>query len=176
MRKKPNPFLWTMCVCTLLVTVGALHVISATRTIEFDTRQVTQPDVALTPDGKVLIFSMLGHLFRLPVTGGSAEQLTFGPYYDTDPAVSPDGNRVAFVSDRDGSEGNIFILDLGSKQVSPLTREARAGRPAWSPDGKAIVYKRFEPHNPGSTRTVVCRIPLAGGGGHLARHQGRLAL
>ena len=163
MKKKPNPFLWAMCVCIFLATVGALRVISATRTIEFDTRQVTQPDVALAPDGKILIFTMLGHLFRLPVDGGSAEQLTFGPYYDTDPAISPDGTCVAFVSDRDGSEANIFILDIGTKQVSPLTKEARAGRPAWSLDGKAIVYKRFEPHNPGSTRAVVCRIPLTGG-------------
>jgi Tol biopolymer transport system component len=135
----------------------------ATRTIEFDTKQVTQPDVALTPDGKTLIFTMLGHLFSLPVDGGSAEQLTFGPYYDSDPAISPDGSRVAFVSDRDGSEDNIFVLDLGSKQVSPLTKEVRAGRPAWSPDGQAVVYKRFEPHYPSSTRAVVCRLPLAGG-------------
>src|SRR4030043_2010344 len=79
MRKNPNPLLWAMCVCILLATVGALRGMPATRTIEFDTRQVTQPDVALTPDGKSLIFTMLGHLFRLPVDGGSAEQLTFGP-------------------------------------------------------------------------------------------------
>ena len=37
---------------------------------------------------------MLGHLFRLPVEGGDAEQLTFGPYYDRDPAISPDGTRM----------------------------------------------------------------------------------
>ena len=163
MRQKPNPLFRMMCANLLLMTAVARFNLAVMRTIEFDTRQVTQPDVALMPDGKTLIFTMLGHLFRLPVEGGSAEQLTFGPCYDTDPAISPDGGRVAFVSDRDGSEGNIFILDLGSKQVSLLTKEARAGRPAWSPDGKTIVYKRFEPHNPGSTRAVVCRIPLAGG-------------
>jgi imidazolonepropionase-like amidohydrolase/Tol biopolymer transport system component len=153
----------TMCICILFANVGTLHGMAGTRTMEFDTKQVTQPDVALTPDGKTLIFTMLGHLFRLPVAGGCAEQLTFGPYYDSDPAVSPEGDRIAFVSDRDGSEGNIFILDLGSKQVSQLTKEARAGRPAWSPDGQAIVYKRFEPQNLGSTRAVVCRISSAGG-------------
>jgi Tol biopolymer transport system component/imidazolonepropionase-like amidohydrolase len=151
--------LWSL----FLMMMGARFNRAAVRMIEFDTRQVTQPDVAVTPDGKTLIFTMLGHLFRLPVEGGNAEQLTFGPFYDTDPAISPDGTRVAFVSDRDRSEGNIFVLDLGTKQVTPLTKESRAGRPAWSPDGRAIVYKRFEPHNPGSTRAVVCRIPLTGG-------------
>ena len=52
------------------------------RTIQFETTQVTAPDVAVTPDGEWLIFTMLGKLFRLPVKGGEAEQLTFGPYYD----------------------------------------------------------------------------------------------
>ena len=61
------------------------------RTIEFETTEVTSPDIAISPDGEWLIFTILGHLFRVPVEGGTAEQLTFGPYYDTKPAVSPDG-------------------------------------------------------------------------------------
>ena len=48
-------------------------------TIEIETTEVTAPDVAITPDGETLIFTMLGHLFRSPVEGGDAEQLTFGP-------------------------------------------------------------------------------------------------
>ncbi len=87
------------------------------RTIEIETTEVTAPDVAITPDGQTLIFTLLGHLFRLPVEGGEAEQLTFGPYYDAGPAVSPDGTRVAFQSDRDGSEGNIFLLDLATGEI-----------------------------------------------------------
>jgi Tol biopolymer transport system component len=157
---KRQAVLW---VCAFLMGAGLLGAMTVTRTIEFDMKQVTQPDVAVTPDGQTLIFTMLGHLFRLPIEGGAAEQLTFGPYYDTDIAISPDGTRVAFVSDRDGSEGNIFVLDIASKQVSPLTHEARAGRPAWSPDGQAIVYLSFEPRNPRSTSAVVRRISLKGG-------------
>jgi Tol biopolymer transport system component len=149
-----------LVVCTFSMVAGALGCMPETRTIEFDTKQVTQPDVAVTPDGQTLIFTMLGHLFRFPVEGGTAEQLTFGPYYDTDIAVSPDGSHVAFVSDRDGSEGNIFVLDIASKQISPLTTEARVSRPAWSPDGQAIIYLSFESRNPRATSAVVCRISL----------------
>lgn len=113
------------------------------RTIEFTTTEVTEADVTVSPDGQWLIFTMLGHLFRLPVTGGSTEQLTFGPYYDTDAVFSPDGTRVALVSDRDGSEGNIFVLELAAGQITQVTHEPWAARPAWTPDGHAIVYLSF---------------------------------
>ena len=115
------------------------------RAIELDTVEVTRPDVALAPDGESLIFTLLGHLFRLPVAGGTAQQLTFGPYYDKEPHFSPDGSRVAFVSDRDGSDGNVFVLDLATGRITQVTRDVRAGwtRLTWTPDGQAIVYLRF---------------------------------
>jgi len=104
----------------LLVCVFAAS-LQAQRTIEFETREVTESDVTISPDAQWLIFTMLGHLFRLPVAGGTSEQLTFGPYYDSEPVVSPDNARIAFVSDRDGSSGNIFVLDLASRRITGLT-------------------------------------------------------
>ena len=137
------------------------------RTIEFTTTEVSGADVTVSPDGQWLIFTMLGHLFRLPVTGGTAEQLTFGPYYDTDPVFSPDGTRVAFVSDRDESEGNIFVLELATGQITQVTREPWAGRPTWTPDGQAIVYLRFVREAPARRRglvpALVRRVALNGG-------------
>jgi Tol biopolymer transport system component/imidazolonepropionase-like amidohydrolase len=139
------------------------------RTIEFETTEVTAADVALSPDGQWLIFTMLGHMFRLPVEGGTAEQLTFGPYYDTDPVFSPDGTRVAFVSDRDGSEGNVFVLELATGQITQLTHESWAGQPTWTPDGQAIVYLRLVreaavevPHFWRRVPALVRRVSLSG--------------
>lgn len=123
-----------------LLCVGA-----SARTLEFETTQVTGADVAVSPDGKQLVFTILGHLFRLPVEGGAAQQLTFGACYDNDPAFSPDGRRVAFVSDRDGSGGNVFVLEMATGKVSQATRETHAGQPTWAPDGKALLYLRFLP-------------------------------
>ena len=74
---------------------------SGWHTVEFETTEVTDPDLTVSPDGETLVFTMLGHLFRLPADGGQAEQLTFGPYWDSEPAFSPDGRSLAFVSDRD---------------------------------------------------------------------------
>jgi imidazolonepropionase-like amidohydrolase/WD40 repeat protein len=145
------------------------------RTIEVETSEVTAPDVALSPDGQRMIFTMLGHLFRLPVEGGEAEQLTFGPYYDTEPVFSPDARHVAFVSDRDGSEGNIFLLELASGGIKQVTHEPStgrlnwnpaAGRPTWTPDGRAIIYLRFLHETAIRTYDVpalVRRIALDGG-------------
>ena len=58
------------CVVLGLLTCGFPHPLAAARTIEFTTTQVTKPDVTLSPDGQWLIFTMLGHVFRLPVAGG----------------------------------------------------------------------------------------------------------
>ncbi|UCC84720.1 MAG: PD40 domain-containing protein [Gemmatimonadota bacterium] len=138
------------------------------RTIEFETTEVTAADVAVSPDGQWLIFTIVGHLFRVPVEGGTAEQLTFGPYYHSDPVFSPDGSRVAFVSDRDGNEGNIFVLEPATGEITQVTHEPWASRPAWTPDGQAIVYLSF----PGGLSVtwrgslvpaLVRRIPLQGG-------------
>lgn len=110
------------------------------RTIDVETREVTSPDLAIAPDGRWLVFTMLGHLFRVPVEGGQAEQLTFGPSFNARPAVSPDGNRIAFRSDRDDSDGNIFLFDLTTGGVTQVTQTGWADAPAWSPDGRSIAY------------------------------------
>jgi imidazolonepropionase-like amidohydrolase/Tol biopolymer transport system component len=136
-------------------------------TVEFETTEITAPDVAVSRDGRWLIVTMLGHLFRLPKEGGQAEQLTFGPYYDTEPAISPDGERVAFVSDRDGSEGNLFLLELATGEISQVTHEYWAGKPVWSPDGETIGYLSYaiEHWNPSmpSVPAVVRRVSRTGG-------------
>ncbi len=103
--KSPRRSLWCAVLLSLVLVCPLTAQNDGWRTIEFETTEVTAPDVAISPDGQWLIFTMLGHLFRLPAEGGEAAQLTFGPYHDTDPAVSPDGTRVAFGSNRDGSDG-----------------------------------------------------------------------
>jgi hypothetical protein len=159
--------LWRHAVLLLLISFA--DEITA-RTLEFQTTQVTAANVAVSPDGRTLVFTMLGHLFRLSAEGGTAEQLTFGPWYDKDPLFSPDGLQVAFTSDRDGVGENLFILQIGERQGGQLTREEHAGRAAWSPDGKTILYLQYHrsapPHADPSVVTdlsVVMRIPAEGG-------------
>ncbi|MGI9647492.1 MAG: amidohydrolase family protein [Acidimicrobiia bacterium] len=141
-----------------------------TRRLEVVTQQVTFPDVAVSSDGDWLVFTGLGHLFRLPTAGGEAEQLTYGPSYDSDPTISPDGRTVAFVSDREaGADGDVFLLDLETMEVRRLTNERWAARPAWSPDGSELAYLSYKPIGmwaqyefvgPAGLRTQVCRYSI----------------
>jgi imidazolonepropionase-like amidohydrolase/Tol biopolymer transport system component len=109
-----------------------------------EVKEVTTPDISVAPDGKTMVFTIIGHLFKLPIEGGKAEQLTFGPNYNRKPSFSPDGNKIAFVSDIDGSEGNIFILNLATKEISQVTHSLYAGYPSWSPDGENILFLEYE--------------------------------
>ena len=75
---------------------------------------------------------------------GSIVGLTSNHFLDTDPAWSPDGQKIAFVSDRDGL-GNpaIYVMDQNGSNVIRLTTpvpRVRARFPRWSPDGTKIVF------------------------------------
>ncbi|MFN8539120.1 MAG: S9 family peptidase [Thermomicrobiales bacterium] len=76
-------------------------------------------------------------------TDGSAapRRLTFGPKRDTAPAWSPDGSRLAFVSDRAG-KAQIHLLDFAAGGEARKLTDAPdgAGDPRWSPDGTQILY------------------------------------
>src|SRR5882672_6326428 len=115
------------------------------RTVEIEATRFTEPGIAVSPDGTWIALTVLGHIFRVPAQGGNAEQLTFGPFFDADPSYSPDGSRIAFVSDRSGPDASLFVLDLESKKVSAATHETMAVRPVWTASGDAIVYLSLEP-------------------------------
>jgi imidazolonepropionase-like amidohydrolase len=118
------------------------------RELSFDVREVTRPDVAAFPDGGVL-FTLLGHLYRVPAEGGEAVQLTRGVFFHKEPAVSPDGATIAVVSDRDAEvRDNVWLLDADGGNARVLTDEVEAGRPAWSPDGTRLAYLAFPSPRP----------------------------
>ena len=73
---------------------------------------------------------------------------------DTDPAVAPDGHRIAFVSERDGNE-EIYVGDARSAEVRRLTHSSRSDRrPSWAPGGRRIVWQSG---GTGSADLVVAR-------------------
>ncbi len=82
------------------------------------------------------------HLFSL-LPSGKFLRLTIGAWSDIHPAISPDGSRVAFASNRSGF-WDLYILDLASGKITPLTQTPQyEAHPSWSPDGVWIVYESY---------------------------------
>lgn len=108
-----------------------------------DTRETTWSNVTVSPDGKTLVFDMLGDIYAVPIEGGEARALTDGIEWNYQPRYSPDGQRIAFVSDRDGGD-NLWIMDADGGHPRAVTDEAEhlVHNPAWSPDGDYLVGKK----------------------------------
>lgn len=124
-----------------------------TRTLSFSTDEGTSLSMDLSPDGEWVVFDLLGHIWRIPAGGGEAQSLTqdSGVALNYHPRYSPDGSRIAFISDRRG-QTNLWVMDAdgSNPRAVHIDADARALTPAWTPDGEYIVIRRE---------------PLGGGGG-----------
>lgn len=111
--------------------------------------------VQISPDGQLLVFTRtwvdklkdvsVSNVWMSDVEGKKVRQLTEGNWRDSSPAFSPDGKRLAFLSDRDGTT-QLYVMWLDTREVAKLTNLERSpGAPVWSPDGTKIAYSTFVP-------------------------------
>jgi Tol biopolymer transport system component len=118
-----------------------------TREINFTTQEGTWLSPDLSPDGRQIVFELLGDLYLIGSNGGSARPIATGMPFDSQPAFSPDGKRIVFLSDRSGSE-NVWTANADGSDPRPVTRltdDAIFTSPSWSADGKTIFVSRFRP-------------------------------
>ena len=129
-------------------------------------------DPAWSPDGRRLAFVRVrygfGDIYLVNVDGSGLRRLVRaisprvrmpgGPTggFSANPAWSPDGRRIAFVSNRDGSD-DIFVVNADGSGLRNLTRSrGNDWSPVWSPDGRVIA---FEGHRarPSELERAVCK-------------------
>ncbi len=94
---------------------------------------------ALSPDGKTIAFGWSGDIWTVPVSGGKATRLTSNPALESGAAFSPDGQQLAFNSDRDGSK-QIYVLSLAGGEPRQITWHTDGfDLREWLPDGKGLL-------------------------------------
>jgi len=117
---------------------------------------------AWSPDGTKIAYQVCtncergGEDYEIVVVDAAGETydpnqvhaVTDHPASDTNPAWSPDGSRIAFVSDRDYVEADtmryrtdLYIVDADGSNLTRLTQTGNATRPTWNPNGKTIAYE-----------------------------------
>lgn len=109
----------------------------------------------ISPQGDSIVFSRswvdkrkdrsVSNLWIVDASGEKVRELTNGSWRDSSPAWSPDGKRIAFLSDRDGSN-QIHVLWPETGELAQLTHlEQSPSSLSWSPDGKQLAFTAFVP-------------------------------
>lgn len=113
------------------------------RKIEFTTDEGTWLSLDVSPDGKTIVFELLGDIYTLPIEGGTAKLIDGGMAFDSQPKYSPDGKWIAFISDREGSE-NVWIMHPDGGGVKQVSKDPNNDftSPSWAPDGSYIFVSK----------------------------------
>jgi TolB protein len=91
-------------------------------------------------NGKLAFTSLDGAIYVTDASGGSPRDITAPSFYDSNPAWSPDGSRLAYAGIRDGNF-EILVMDANGGSERRLTRDPAADwNPTWSPDGLRIAF------------------------------------
>ncbi len=113
--------------------------------VSIDVTRGTWMSLDVSPDGREIVFDLLGDLYVIPIAGGEAKALTQGLPWDMQPRYSPDGRAIAFTSDRGGGD-NIWVMGRDGSNPKAVTKEdfRLLNSPAWSPDSEFIIaHKHF---------------------------------
>ena len=94
---------------------------------------------AISPDGTTIAFAYKGDIYRVSSNGGEARQLTTNAAYDSRPIWSPDGTKIAFMSNREGSN-DIYIMDANGGAPTRLTTNSASEEPVAFADNTHVLF------------------------------------
>jgi len=109
----------------------------------FSTNEGTWMNLDVSPDGKTIVFDLLGDIYSIPITGGKATSLRTGIPFEIQPRFSPDGEKISFTSDAGGGD-NIWIMNADGSNAKQITEEKfrLLNNAAWMPDGEFLIARK----------------------------------
>ena len=133
-------------ISNIAFTVNAKHRVYETvrfpNQVDQDNFQVNVVRNARTsPDGKMLVFNAVGHLWKMILPNGKPTRITKDEHFEFEPKFSPDGNEIVYVTWDDDELGSVRKLNLRTGNSTKLTpKKGNYRNPCFSPDGNQIVY------------------------------------
>ena len=120
---------------------------------ELQVRAIRWPQ--LSPDGRSIVFSAIGHLWTAPVNGEPPGRLTTSDDFEYMPSFSPDGRRLAYVAIPYSARGSralprLMVMDLDSGVSQQLGTDQGDYLPSWAPDGSKLAVIRQSHASDGS--------------------------
>lgn len=124
---------------------------------------------SISPDGHSILFTYNADLYKVNANGGTATLLTLYEGRDFMPVWSPDGEKIAFASDRHGNY-DVFVMDADGKNLQRLTYHSSNDYPyAFSEDGQSVIFSSFRHEGaqsvyfPKSVQPETYEVPVKGG-------------
>ena len=131
-----------------------------------DVTEGTWMSLDVSPDGREIVFDLLGDIYVMPISGGEARAIASGVAWDMQPKFSPDGRSIAFTSDRGGGD-NLWVMDRDGSNARQVSNETfrLLTQPDWSPDGQFIVGRKHFTSSRSLGAGEMWMYHRAGGGG-----------
>ncbi|MFN4763843.1 amidohydrolase family protein [Gillisia sp. Q332] len=111
--------------------------------VPLNTDEGTWMNLDVSPDGKTIVFDLLGDIYAMPVSGGKATALRSGMPYEVQPRFSPDGSKISFTSDAGGGD-NIWAMNPDGSEAQQITKEdfRLLNNAVWTADGNSIIARK----------------------------------
>jgi len=111
--------------------------------ISFETTEGTWMNLDVSPDGREIVFDLLGNIYIMPMEGGQAQVIRESLAYEVQPRFSPDGSKISFTSDAGGGD-NIWVMNRDGSDAKQITSESfrLLNNAFWTPDGNYLVARK----------------------------------